>query len=84
MKFDIATTDLAERLRRPPWHVASTKELAQAMGITFGRLSNWVVRGQFVPAAPRHLFRLTGNKSVYRVDKVVEWLTGVPADDQAR
>jgi hypothetical protein len=81
----LSSSDLASRLNRPPWHTCSTKELSQALGISFGRLSNWICRGQWgVEPAPRPLFRLTGNKTVWRVDSVVTWLTGVPADDQAR
>ena len=80
---NFAEIDLVERLRRPPWHVASTAEIADATAISFGRLSNWVVRKQFVLPEPRDLFRV-GNRRVYRLDRVVGWLSGVTLEQQAR
>jgi hypothetical protein len=78
--FDV---DIAKVLNRPPWHVASTAEIAEATGIAFSRLANWVVRKRFVRPEPRSRYRLVGNRNLYRVDKVVSFFTGVPVDDQA-
>jgi hypothetical protein len=75
--------DLAAKLNRPPWHVASTREISDATGISFSRLSNWVTRRTWPPAEPRHLYRRVGNKSLYRLDRVIEWFTGASIDDQA-
>ncbi len=75
--------DLVHLLARPPWHVATTAELAAATNVPFGRLSNWIQRGQWPKAEPRHLYRLDGNKRVFRIDTVVEWLTGAAPAVQA-
>lgn len=80
---DLPDVNLPEKLRRPPWHVATTAEIAEAAGISFGRLGNWTVRKQFVPAEPLGLYRVNGHKRVYRVDGVVEWISGVSPAKQA-
>lgn len=76
-------SDLTIRLARPPWQVATTAEVASAANIPFGRLSNWIQRGQWPAAEPRRLYRLDGNKRVFRLDAVVEWLTGAAPTVQA-
>jgi hypothetical protein len=78
-----AHVDLVNALARPPWHVCSTKELSQAAGIPFAQLSNWTTRHLFVPPEPRQLYRRVGNKSLFRLDRVTEWLTGTSIDKQA-
>jgi hypothetical protein len=77
--------DLGQILNRPSWHVATTREIAEAASIPFGQLSNWVVRRQrqFPLPEPRQLYRLDRNARVFRVDKVTEWMSGVPALEQA-
>lgn len=80
---EFAGADLVEALARPPWHVGSTAEISSAAKIPFGRLGNYVCRGQFVRAEPRHLFRLKGNRSVFRLDRVTLWLSSVPLAEQA-
>lgn len=81
---EFADADLVQTLRRPPWHVASTREISDATGITFGRLSNWLMRRLFVPPETRQLYHRVGNKSLFRIDRVVEWLSGVPLEEQAQ
>lgn len=81
---DSTVVDLARQLARPPWHVASTRELSDATGISFSRLSNWITRRQWPAPEPRQLYRRVGNKSLFRIDRVVEWLTGVQIEDQAQ
>lgn len=75
--------NLAQALCRPPWHVASTMEIAEASGISFGRLSNWTTRRLFVRPEPRAVFRVGGNRNLYRIDRVTVWLTGASVQDQA-
>ena len=74
---------LMHRLSRPSWHVASTREFSDALDVSFARLSNWVCRRQWAPSEARHLYRLTGNKSLFRIDRVTEFLSGTPPEQQA-
>ena len=83
-KQQLCDLDLGGALNRPPWHVASTREISDATGISFSRLSNWITRRQWPAPEPRQLYHRVGNKSLFRVDRVVEWLTGVPIDDQSQ
>jgi hypothetical protein len=53
------------------------------LDVSFSRLSNWICRRQWVPPEPRQLYRLTGNKSLYRIDKVVQFLSDIQPERQA-
>ncbi len=68
---------------RPPWHVATTAEVAQAADIPFSTLSNWIVRGRFPRPEPRHLFFVDGNKRLFRIDLVTGLLGGPTSEEQA-
>jgi hypothetical protein len=80
---ELADLDFVQKLGRPPWHVASTREISDATGISFARLSNWITRRQWPAPEPRQLYRRVGNKSLFRIDRVTQWLTGASIDDQA-
>lgn len=79
----LVDAQLSRVLSRPPWHVATTAEIAEATSTPFSTLSNWIVRGKFSPAEPRGLFHVDGNKRVYRIDVVTEHLSGVGSGEQA-
>lgn len=61
----------------PVWRPISTREMAKFLGTNVQTLANWRVRDQ----GPRYAFakRGKGNKCVYRLSDVLEWLSGRPS-----
>lgn len=58
---------------RPPWHVVSSRELADALGVSLQSVANWRIRGNGPPPEPSRHFR--GHREHYRVDRVLAWLS---------
>src|SRR5262245_52095803 len=58
---------------RPYWHVLSSRELAEVLGVTLQTLANWRVRGIGPPTEPSSHFR--GHREHYRIDQVLAWLS---------
>ena len=63
----------ADMFERPPWHVASSLELATALGVSLQTIANWRIRSVGPPALPKGHFR--GNRSYYVVEEVLAWLS---------
>lgn len=60
---------------RPPWHVVSSRELAEALGVTLQTLANWRIRDSGPPPAPHRWFG--GNRTYYRIDQTLAWLSAL-------
>jgi hypothetical protein len=59
----------------PIWRDLSTKDLSMELAISMQTLGNWRVRG----IGPKHRLIRKGTKCIYRLDEVLEWLSGIPA-----
>jgi len=61
----------------PIWRPVTTREIGRLLGISIQVLANWRVRDQGPPFT--HAGRALGRKCLYRMDQVLEWLTGTAA-----
>lgn len=80
-------SDLIERLpdltnaatvsSTPIWRLQSSRQMAHHLGVSIQTLANWRVREQ----GPRYTYaaRGKGNKCLYRLSDVLEWLSGRPS-----
>jgi len=66
-------------LKRPPWDVLSSTELADILGLSFQVLANWRIRNKGPRPEPRQNFR--GNRTYYRVYEIERWLGGLENSD---
>ena len=61
----------------PIWRLIPSRQMARILGITIQTLANWRVREQ----GPRfsHAAKGKGNKVLYRMSDVLEWLSARPS-----
>lgn len=61
----------------PIWRAVTSRQMANLLGVTVQTLANWRVREQ----GPRYSFapKGKGNKCLYRLSEVLEWLSGRPS-----
>ncbi|WP_411817379.1 hypothetical protein [Hyphococcus sp. DH-69] len=64
------------KLKRAPWDVVSSMELADLTGLSIQVLANWRIRKKGPSPVPRAKYR--GNKTYYRVFEVERWLRDLP------
>jgi len=69
--------EIALTNRHPPWLQFTGRETARFLDVSVQVLANWRVRDQGPPYS--HASRGKGNKCLYRLSDVIEWLTGRPA-----
>ena len=61
-------------MKRAPWDVLSSVELADLLGVSLQVLANWRVRGSGPAPAPSKCFR--GNRTYYPIFSVISWMKG--------
>ncbi|WP_417725736.1 helix-turn-helix transcriptional regulator [Salipiger sp.] len=66
----------------PIWRLLTTRELSKVLGVSVQVLANWRVRDLGPPY--RHARPREGHKCFYRMDEVLQWLTGRPAWEFSR
>lgn len=59
-------------LKRAPWDVLSSRELAGLLGVSIQVLANWRIRGHGPAPAPAECYR--GNRTYYPVYEIEAWL----------
>ena len=69
-----AVADTAIRTDDPIWRPLPTREIARRLGVSIQVLANWRVRDLGPRAHSRR--KGEGNKTYYRMDEVLEWLSG--------
>lgn len=63
--------------KRAPWKAINSRELAAALGVHLQTLANWRVRN--IGPKPEPAGRYRGNRTYYRLDNIIAWLSGEPA-----
>lgn len=63
-----------ESLPTPPWRPIPSRLVAELLGVSLQSLANWRVRG--TGPEPEPYKRGQGNRTMYRPDVVMAWLSG--------
>ena len=67
--------DVYGRLDRPPWHCASSAELAQLLGVHLNTVWNWTMRGAGPNPEPGDVHVRASNRRFFMPCVVLEWLS---------
>lgn len=62
------------QLPQPPWRPIPSRVLCRILGVSLQSLANWRVRG--TGPQPEAFRKGGGNRTYYRPDEVLSWLTG--------
>jgi hypothetical protein len=71
-----AAEDVYGRLDKPPWHGASSAELAQLLGVHLNTVWNWTMRGTGPEPEPGDVHVRASNRRFFMPSLVLAWLSG--------